>query len=583
MRWVTLIGLIACSLSTQAQFFSFPALAHPIPVHRDTEHLTDVVEMLAPHSIDLRCTAIRITPVATYYTLQQYINDIPAEDVLCKAIVHNDQLIAVHGEYYGGKMEVSLPQQPPFGVSQTAELAGMPAGTALQRLFVRDQHALLLLYKADHEDNHSRAHTSWYFSADGSLHMRNDHRTYFTAPDTTVHALVFQPDPITSAETDYAGDYKDLGDADNDALNNERFAVTMPAQFADGVFYLRTDSILLKDLNAPAIPVVTAITDTFYFTRSQDGFEDVNTLYHLTAMAQYLGSIGYGALHDFYIEVDPHGASGADQSFYVSAAIPSMQFGEGGVDDAEDADVIIHEFTHALSDHASPGSNTGLERRAIDEGYGDYFAVSYSRSYSDYKWEEVFTWDGHNEFWFGRNADTDKHYPEDNSDNIYAASEIWSGALMDIFDLIGREACDQLVCEALYASVPNMTMPEAAQVIVDAEEMLFGGSYHAQVFSALNARGLIYPESIEPAAQENTVTFANTQAFAEKRGDLMVTLPYASPVVWQITDITGRLLASGNAASTEISIPPIAYYSGPVCISLHSDVWQAAITTVIFE
>ncbi len=578
-----LISLILFSLFAQAQFYSFPAPVRPIPVHHDPALLTDAVEMLVPHNIDLRCTAVRTTPVATYYTLQQYINDIPVEHVLCKAIVQQDQLIAVLGNYYGGKIEVSLPEHPTFGVSQIHEQAGIPAGTALQRVLLREENALLQLYKADHQDTHSRAHTTWYFTADGTLRMRNDHRTYFALPDTVVHALVFLPDPITSAETDYAGDYKDLGDADNDALNNERFAVTMPAQFVDGVFYLRTDSILLKDLNAPAIPVVTAITDTFYFTRSQDGFEDVNTLYHLTAMAQYLTSIGYDALHDFYIEVDPHGASGADQSFYVSAAIPSIQYGEGGVDDAEDADVIIHEFTHALSDHASPGSNTGLERRAIDEGYGDYFAVSHSRTYSDYKWEEVFTWDGHNEFWFGRNADTDKHYPEDNSDNIYAASEIWSGALMDIFDLIGKEACDQLVCEALYASVPNMTMPEAAQVIVDAEEMLFGGIYHTQVFSALNARGLIYPESIETAAQENGVTFANTQAFAEKSGDLMITLPYAAQVTWQITDITGRLLASGNAASIEISIPPIPHYSGPVCISLHNDAWQAAITTVIFE
>jgi len=124
-------------------------------------------------------------------------------------------------------------------------------------------------------------------------------------------------------------------------------------------------------------------------------------------------------LTDFYIEVDPHGASGADQSFYVSASPPSIQFGVGGVDDAEDGDVIIHEYVHGLSDFASPASNTGLERRAIDEGYGDYFAASYSRGYSEYDWFNIFNWDAHNEYWAGRNANTDKHYPEDNNNNYY--------------------------------------------------------------------------------------------------------------------------------------------------------------------
>ena len=90
------------------------------------------------------------------------------------------------------------------------------------------------------------------------------------------------------------------------------------------------------------------------------------------------------------VKFDPSGLSGADNSHYLGGS-GQLAFGEGGVDDAEDADVIVHEFGHALSDHASPLSNTGLERRAIDEGYGDYFAASYSRKFSDYNWENIFS------------------------------------------------------------------------------------------------------------------------------------------------------------------------------------------------
>ena len=81
-------------------------------------------------------------------------------------------------------------------------------------------------------------------------------------------------------------------------------------------------------------------------------------------------TLGFGALHDFPIRVDPQGTPednstfrfiGADKSSYII-------FGRGGVDDAEDADVLVHEYGHALSNAASPSSNVGFERTALDEG-----------------------------------------------------------------------------------------------------------------------------------------------------------------------------------------------------------------------
>lgn len=125
----------------------------------------------------------------------------------------------------------------------------------------------------------------------------------------------------------------------------------------------------------------------------------------------------------------------------------------------------------------------------MGEGYGDYFAASYSRMFSDYRWNFIFSWDGHNEFWAGRNANTNKHYPEDNSADYYSSSEIWSGALMDIFDAIGKENTDKIVLETLYGSFDNMSMPDAAQIILASEESIFGGLYYEEVYNALDARG----------------------------------------------------------------------------------------------
>jgi hypothetical protein len=77
--------------------------------------------------------------------------------------------------------------------------------------------------------------------------------------------------------------------------------------------------------------------------------------------------------------IDPHGTS-ADNSFF---SYPNfIYYGTGGVDDAEDADVITHEYSHFLSRNAAPNTNVGMERQGLDEGLGDYVAASYFKPIS---------------------------------------------------------------------------------------------------------------------------------------------------------------------------------------------------------
>jgi hypothetical protein len=52
-----------------------------------------------------------------------------------------------------------------------------------------------------------------------------------------------------------------------------------------------------------------------------------------------------------------------------------LRFGKGGVDDAEDAEVILHEYGHAIH-FAQNFSFASEEAGAISEGFGDYWAVT---------------------------------------------------------------------------------------------------------------------------------------------------------------------------------------------------------------
>jgi hypothetical protein len=50
-------------------------------------------------------------------------------------------------------------------------------------------------------------------------------------------------------------------------------------------------------------------------------------------------------------------------------------FGSGGVDDAEDSEVVLHEYGHSIQDDQVPGFGPGDEQGAMGEGFGDFFAA----------------------------------------------------------------------------------------------------------------------------------------------------------------------------------------------------------------
>ena len=66
---------------------------------------------------------------------------------------------------------------------------------------------------------------------------------------------------------------------------------------------------------------------------------------------------------------------GGDNSFFRDTKT-DITLGKGGVDDAEDAEVIVHEYGHSVQDDQVPGFGTSPDAGAIGEGFGDYLAVA---------------------------------------------------------------------------------------------------------------------------------------------------------------------------------------------------------------
>lgn len=280
---------------------------------------------------------------------------------------------------------------------------------------------------------------------------------------------VFNPDPLSQALVSYGGSYADASDATNTALDNARIDVILPEiDLTSGVYKLKSTYAEIKELGSPAKGLFTQATSAFNFNRNQDGFEAVNAFYHLDKSLRYINQtlgiacVPYQAANAGAVFFDPHGASSADNSFYTNG---QLQFGEGGVDDAEDADVVLHELGHGLHDWITGG---GLSQvNGLSEGCGDYWAVSYSRSLNQWtnltpEYNYVFSWDGHNPFWNGRNTDYGASYNGGLVNQIHTDGQIWATALMKIWDAIGGQKTDKAFLNGLSLTVSSTNQQNAA-------------------------------------------------------------------------------------------------------------------------
>jgi|GEM_PF-440839 len=313
--------------------------------------------------------------------------------------------------------------------------------------------------------------------------MRVNRIVYAYAQDTTAQARIFNPDPCTHSHSNYGDLFTDDQDNHNAIFEGLMDTVTLKGlTYNNGEFELLGPYVRIVELDPPTIAPVTSNTGEFFFTRDQSGFEDVMAYFHIDTFQRYIQGLGFtGLWSEHPLHVDTHGLQGQDNSVFISgnANDPStsyLSFGEGGVDDAEDADVIIHEYGHALSFAAAPNTNQGLERRGLDEGIGDYFAAGYSYDLDPFRWDELYTWDGHNEFWPGRSAQEGLTYPPSGF-SIYTYGTLWVSAMMDIRLDVGAEETDMLMLQAMYGSFEEMTLPDAAQLILDADSALFQGAH----------------------------------------------------------------------------------------------------------
>ena len=190
------------------------------------------------------------------------------------------------------------------------------------------------------------------------------------ATGSTGSGTVFFPNPVAQLQNQSLTDQKD---ADYAALQPAYHGVTLTN--LDGSGFLVGDWANVRaETGTPAY----STTNTFDYHRNDDRFEQVMAYYWVTEAQKYIQSLGFGSTRRAVnkesqdIRTNQYGVDNSfswDKHDYV-------RFGKGGVDDAEDAEVILHEYGHAIQDSQVTGFGVGPEAGGIGEAFGDYWAVT---------------------------------------------------------------------------------------------------------------------------------------------------------------------------------------------------------------
>ena len=221
--------------------------------------------------------------------------------------------------------------------------------------------------------------------------------------------------------------------------------------------------------------------------------------FHIDRAVRYLESLGFDGRRAIFrapIVVNARGTR--DDNSAYSPHDHSLMFGTGGVDDAEDAEIILHELGHAIQDAICPQFGQSDEAAAIGEGFGDYFAASFfaAKKLAPYRFS-IGSWDSVQDpegdppcvrrvdspltyEQFDHGADADEH----------ENGQIWSATLWDIWTTVGRDVADRIILESHSQLDGFTTFACAARAILDADRNLYRGRHSSTLREIFHRRGI---------------------------------------------------------------------------------------------
>jgi hypothetical protein len=362
-------------------------------------------------------------------------------------------------------------------------------------------------------------------------------------------AAVYAPNPVQSTNDLTLADGDD---ARSPTLDAARVNLTL-TDLAAGTSLLRgafadPATSAISGCALPYTPGMASEASRVYnYTRDDDRFEEANAYAAATLAARTYQRLGFTSVMNRPLPLDVHCMSN-DNSYY-SPADKAIRLGDGGVDDAEDGDIVVHEYGHATQDDQVPGFGPGTvtEQRAIAEGFGDLLAtlVNLDRGHPSYQGSAdsgrrfcVAEWDAvsYNPFSAGNSGSGCMRWADGRSEStgapignysgtpssVHSDGRYWSAALTCV--LRGMEAAGVQTAQArddvlrlvlahhtmLVPTTANTAFDDSVAALLQADRALFAHAHVRLIESCTEAR-LAVPVELDATAPEVDASLSPSQ------------------------------------------------------------------------
>ena len=322
------------------------------------------------------------------------------------------------------------------------------------------------------------------------------------APGTpTGTASVFKVNPVQSSGDESLTDQSDSATA----VPASEYA-TVELRNLDGSGTLTGKWVRVE--SSTGTPAYSA-TNTFAYNRHDDQFEQVMAYFWVNQAQEYLQSLGFGSTlrpvnaQQQQVKVDQFGG---DNSYQTDKPF-RIRYGKGGVDDAEDAEVIVHEYGHAVHAAQVPGFGTSEQAGSIGEAWGDYLGITVGLDAAkQYGWPVKtdlacsMDWDSTSYTTTVphciRRLDTNLTVA-DATGEVHHDGMIWSRALWDIRNgyvslRLGTRRADTTIVDAQFDFAPDTSFSAAAHATYNKAAARDGAAAAKVVRKAFADRGITF-------------------------------------------------------------------------------------------
>ena len=276
------------------------------------------------------------------------------------------------------------------------------------------------------------------------------------------------------------------------------------------------------DLSAPGIAGAykpAAVADEpsrdYVYGCDDDRFEEVMVYHHIDAVQREIQSLGFSGTSGIIDRPIPaHAHFFSECNAFFDPTNMGIHFGDGDIcspsaDAAEDADVIVHEYGHAIQNDQVPGWGVGepmdiQQALAMGEGFGDFLTGAVSGDPCLGEWFAVggTACDGFSGL---RSLENSTSFDGSSVINLptwcpnggdpHCTGLVWGGALWDLVQALGDDQAARhivltLVLDSHFYLDPQSTFVEAMAAIRQSDSLLFGGAHVTAIDSVFSARGI---------------------------------------------------------------------------------------------